>query len=146
MKKLMPHLTEAFNKFDESGDNELGSWEFQQAWFYLGLKGTEAEIQDAFKDVDTNNSGLIDNAEFLKAIKGERMMELSLTRVLNKMGVQYADAQSQYEAFKKTSARRRLMKKQYEADVAKYTKEIISKLSGLSDTHIPKKNADDEKT
>jgi hypothetical protein len=110
-EEINAHLTEAFNKFDESGDGILGQWEFQQAWFFLGLKGSEAEIQDAFKDVDTNNSGLIDVNEFCKSIKGERMMEISLTRVLNKIGVQYSDAQSQYEAFKKTAARRRLMKK-----------------------------------
>merc|ERR1712110_545869 len=90
------HLTDAFNKFDESGDGQLGQWEFQQAWFYLGLKGTEDEIKDTFGEVDTNSSGLIDLKEFITAIKGERMLELSLTRVLNKMGVQYSDAQSDF--------------------------------------------------
>jgi hypothetical protein len=79
--------------------------------------------------VDTNNSGLIDVNEFITAIKGERMMELSLTRVLNKMGVKYSDGQSQYEAFKKTANRRRLMKKQYEENLRNVSRELVVKLS-----------------
>ena len=59
---------DAFRKFDEDGSGELGQWEFQQAWFFLGLKGTEDEIKDAFIGVDTNGSGVIDPEEFMKAI------------------------------------------------------------------------------
>merc|ERR1712173_576860 len=102
------HLKTAFDKFESSGDGQLGEWEFTQCWMFLGLKAGEDEVKSIFASVDTNNSGFIDFEEFKKAIKGERMMELSLTRVLNKMGVKYSDAQSQYEAFKKTAARRRL--------------------------------------
>merc|ERR1711979_106829 len=87
-EEIDAHLTEAFNKFDEDNSGQLGEWEFQQAWFFLGLKGSEDEIKDAFKSVDTNNSGLVDITEFKKAIKGERMLELSLTTVLSKMGVE----------------------------------------------------------
>merc|ERR1712048_1030572 len=83
------HLTEAFNKFDEDGSGEMGNWEFTQAWLFLGLKGTEEEIKDAFKSVDKNNSGLIDLNEFKTAIKAERLMELNLSQVLDKMGVNY---------------------------------------------------------
>jgi hypothetical protein len=77
-EEITKHLTDAFNKFDEDNSGELGAWEFQQAWFFLGLKGSEEEIKQAFGDVDTNNSGMIDLDEFCKAIKGNRMMELSL--------------------------------------------------------------------
>merc|ERR1712062_293140 len=86
-EEIRGHLTEAFNKFDESKDGQLGAFEFGQAWGYLGLKGSEDEIKDAFKKVDTNNSNFIDLEEFVTAITSERMMELSLTQVLNKMGV-----------------------------------------------------------
>merc|ERR1712141_18810 len=96
-EEINAHLRDAFNKFDDSGDGQLGEWEFKQAWGFLGLKGGEKELSDIFAGVDANNSGLIDADEFIKAIKGERLMELSLTRVLNKMGVQYSDAQTQYE-------------------------------------------------
>ena len=79
------HLTTAFKKFDKDQSGELGQWEFQQAWFFLGLKGTEEEIKEAFKNVDKNNSGLIDLREFKTAIKSERLMELNLSQVLDKV-------------------------------------------------------------
>ena len=77
------HLTEAFNKFDEDNSGQLERWEFTQAWFFLGLKGSEAEINDAFISVDTDRSGVVDLNEFKKAIKGERMAELNLKHVLS---------------------------------------------------------------
>merc|ERR1711879_893184 len=77
-EEISKHLTDAFNKFDEDGSGQLGQWEFTQAWFFLGLKGTSDEIDEAFKSVDTNNSGLVDLQEFQKAIKDERLLELNL--------------------------------------------------------------------
>ena len=77
-EEIKKHLADCFNKFDESGDQQLGEFEFTQAWGYLGLKGSEQEVRDAFRGVDTNNSGFIDLGEFQTAIMSERMMELSL--------------------------------------------------------------------
>ena len=111
-EEIKQHLTDAFNKFESSGDGRLGQWEFMQAWTFLGLKGSESEVADAFKSVDVDNSGLIDINEFIDAIRGERMLELSLGSVLKKMGVQYDKNANQFEAFQKSQARRRLMKKQ----------------------------------
>merc|ERR1712187_1069049 len=54
------HLEEAFKKFDEDNSGKLAQWEFTQAWFFLGLKGSEQEINDAFKSVDADRSGLVD--------------------------------------------------------------------------------------
>ncbi len=51
-EEINQHLTEAFNKFDEDGSGQLGEWEFQQAWFFLGLKGSEEEIKEAFCLID----------------------------------------------------------------------------------------------
>merc|ERR1711879_720699 len=84
-EEINQHLTDAFNKFDSDNSGEMGAWEFTQAWFFLGLKGSEEEIADAFKSVDTNNSGLVDIDEFITAIKGSRMAELSLSNALSKM-------------------------------------------------------------
>eukprot|EP00492_Amphilonche_elongata_P005790 TRINITY_DN954_c0_g1_i2.p1 TRINITY_DN954_c0_g1~~TRINITY_DN954_c0_g1_i2.p1 ORF type:complete len:207 (+),score=56.76 TRINITY_DN954_c0_g1_i2:223-843(+) len=53
--EINKHLTDAFNKFDKDGSGEMGQWEFTQAWIYLGLKGSEGEINDAFANVDANN-------------------------------------------------------------------------------------------
>eukprot|EP00492_Amphilonche_elongata_P002511 TRINITY_DN276_c0_g1_i2.p1 TRINITY_DN276_c0_g1~~TRINITY_DN276_c0_g1_i2.p1 ORF type:complete len:863 (-),score=234.47 TRINITY_DN276_c0_g1_i2:191-2779(-) len=139
------HLETAFTKFDKDNSGELGDWEFKQAWVFLGLKGSEREIADAFKSVDKNNSGLIDMVEFKTAIKSERMAELSLTAVLEKMGVNIANANGAFDRFKATAQRRRLMKKSYEDNVLKLTKDIIAKLSMMSKREIPAKNAEEEK-
>jgi Ca2+-binding EF-hand superfamily protein len=138
------HLETAFTKFDKDNSGELGDWEFKQAWSFLGLKGSEREVADAFLSVDKNNSGLIDMTEFKTAIKSERMAELSLTAVLEKMGVNLANQHGEFDAFKAAAQRRRLMKKTYEENVMKLTKEIIEKLAMMSKREIPRQNEEDE--
>ena len=64
-EEINKHLTDAFNKFDEDKSGELGAWEFKQAWFFLGLKGSRAELDASFASVDANKSGLIDLNEFI---------------------------------------------------------------------------------
>ena len=71
------------------------NWEFKQAWTFLGLKGSEREVTEAFIFVDKN----------------ERMAELSLTIV------NIANANGAFDAFKATAQRRRIMKKTYEDNV-----------------------------
>lgn len=95
--------------------------------------------------VDTDKSGLIDLEEFINAIRNERMLELSLGQVLKKMGVQYDDRADQFEAFQKSANRRRLMKQQWEENIAVLTKSIIGKLSQLSQVEVPKKDPEQEK-
>ena len=102
-EEINAHLTEAFNKFNKDGSRQLGQWEFMQAWFVLRLKGSEEEeINESFKNVDTNNSGLVDIDEFITAIKGCRMAELNLGSVLSKMGVQWQHKVDAFESFKAT--------------------------------------------
>jgi TPP-dependent 2-oxoacid decarboxylase len=100
------------------------------------LKGSDEEIAEAYEGVDTDGSGVIDIEEFKTAIKGERMVELNLRNVLGKMGVQLNNMGGQYEAFKATEQRRRLMKKEYEEKLATKTKEMIQRLSGLAGEDI----------
>eukprot|EP00492_Amphilonche_elongata_P001168 TRINITY_DN1704_c0_g1_i1.p1 TRINITY_DN1704_c0_g1~~TRINITY_DN1704_c0_g1_i1.p1 ORF type:complete len:192 (-),score=57.63 TRINITY_DN1704_c0_g1_i1:126-701(-) len=85
-EEIDAHLQEAFDKFDEDGSGVLGKWEFTQAWLFLGLKGSDDEIAEAFHSVDKNESGTIDANEFKTAIKSERMVELNLRGVLEKDG------------------------------------------------------------
>jgi len=60
-KNIAQKTHECVNELREmAADGELGQFEFQQAWFFLGLKGSESEVADVFKSVDKNNSGLID--------------------------------------------------------------------------------------
>lgn len=35
-EEINDHLTAAFNKFDEDNSDQLGQWQFTQAWFFLG--------------------------------------------------------------------------------------------------------------
>eukprot|EP00492_Amphilonche_elongata_P002513 TRINITY_DN276_c0_g1_i6.p1 TRINITY_DN276_c0_g1~~TRINITY_DN276_c0_g1_i6.p1 ORF type:complete len:227 (-),score=64.66 TRINITY_DN276_c0_g1_i6:327-965(-) len=43
------HLKTAFDKFENSGDGQLGEWEFTQCWVFLGLKASESEIKSSIK-------------------------------------------------------------------------------------------------
>merc|ERR1712118_535388 len=78
-------LSETFKKFDKDNSGLLELPEFVKAWKFLGLKGSDAEINRSFSTVDTDGSGKIDIGEFSKAIKGSRAAELSLTVLLTKM-------------------------------------------------------------
>ena len=144
-EEIDAHLKDAFNKFDEDNSGQLQRWEFTQAWFFLGLKGSEEEINKAFRDVDTNRSGEVDLGEFMRAIKSERMEELNLKHVLGKMGVQLNNLDGQYDRFKATEQRRRLLKKKWEENIGHLTKKIITKLSIVTSTPVPEKNPEKEK-
>merc|ERR1712176_1688838 len=122
-----------------------GQWEFMQAWFFLGLKGSEEEIAESFQGVDTNNSGLVDIDEFITAIKGSRMAELSLGSLLSKMGVQWQHKAGAFDKFKATEKRRRLMKKEMEQRTAQVTRDIIKKLATISGKDVPQRDPEGEK-
>ena len=94
--------------------------------------------------VDTNHSGMIDLDEFCTAIKGNRMMELSLGSLLEKMGVKFADNETRFAKFKQTERRRRIMKKEWEQKIKTLTKEIVNKLAAISKTDVPKRDSKDE--
>merc|ERR1712079_861252 len=105
----------------------------------LDLQGDDEEVKNAFRSVDVDNSGIVERREFVDAIKGARMAELSLSVLMTQMDGQLegledifleykrkqeearlqaqADLEMGAEAFAKfkaTAKRRRLMKKQYE--------------------------------
>jgi hypothetical protein len=65
-------LSETFKKFDKDGSGALEKKEFFKAWDFLGLKGTQAEIENAYNGVDTDGSGYVDKMEFIGAIMGAR--------------------------------------------------------------------------
>jgi len=144
-EEIRKHLTDAFNKFDDDKSGELGQWEFKQAWSFLGLKGAEAEISQAFASVDTDNSGLISLPKFIAVIKSERMMELNLKTVLDKMGVDYDNTEKRYAAYKAEAMKRRMMKKKYEEDLSRMTKSIIETLAMVSEKEIPQKDPEQAK-
>ena len=144
-EEITQHLTDAFNKFDEDNSGEIGRWEFQQAWFFLGLKGTQSELDEAFTKVDTNRSGMIDLNEFVDAIRNERMVELNLKNVFDRLGVKVSGENKKYEAFAKATKRRRLLKKKMEDSIETATKSIITKLLTLNKRSVPERNPEKQK-
>merc|ERR1712156_676854 len=75
-KEVDRYLVEAFNKYDRNGNGTLSSREFAEAWNYMNLGGSDAEIREAFTSVDVDYSGVIEYSEFAKAIKESRLNEL----------------------------------------------------------------------
>merc|ERR1712048_173746 len=59
-KEIDKYLVEAFNKYDTNGNGTLSSREFGDAWNYMGLGGSDAEVRAAFTSVDVDGSGVIE--------------------------------------------------------------------------------------
>jgi len=123
---LQKHLSNAFDKFDNSRDGRLNFKEFQSAWKELGLKASVAELRDAFNVVDTDKSGLIDKHEFISAVKDNRLTELNMNVLLKAMGVEVGNVRDKYAAYNATQSRRRKQRKTMEATLA-------SSLSDMAD-------------
>jgi Ca2+-binding EF-hand superfamily protein len=77
-EEINAYIKEAFERFDEDNSGQLGDWEFVQAWLFLGLKGSETEIQNAFKEVDTDSSGLVNLNEFTTSIRNSVKHKVTL--------------------------------------------------------------------
>jgi Ca2+-binding EF-hand superfamily protein len=137
-KQIEKVLNSTFKKFDKDGSDELEMPEFIKAWRFLDLKRDDEEIKRSFTNVDVDNSGIVERREFVDAIKGARMAELSLSVLMTQMDGQleglediftdYKRKQEEsrlqaaadlemskgaYAKFQATAKRRRLMKKAY---------------------------------
>ena len=51
-EQIQKLLVETYKKFDKDGSNQLELPEFQQAWEFLGLEGSDEEVKKAFVSVD----------------------------------------------------------------------------------------------
>jgi Ca2+-binding EF-hand superfamily protein len=85
-----------FKKFDSDNSGELEMREFHAAWKLLGLKGTPAEMDRSFYNVDANNSGRIDMDEFKDSIKSSRSAELSMNLIFETMDGQLEGKQTNF--------------------------------------------------
>jgi len=129
---LDKHLTDAFNKYDYTGDGRLSYKEFTEAWSDLGLKGSGDELRDAFNQVDMDKSGLVDVHEFKTAIKDNRLTELNMNVLLEAMGVQLGSVADRYNAFASTQKRRRNQRKTMEATLAERLGECVNALCDVT--------------
>merc|ERR1712223_1748895 len=137
-------LNDAFVKFDKDNSGWLGFTEFARAWEDLGLGNREDEIMRAYYKVDADRSGSIELQEFMDAIQGEKLDELNLNLIVNKMGAELGvemgalrNNKEAYKAFEMTAQRRRLMKKQMEEDMQKNLSILVDKICGLLSEPIP---------
>ncbi|XP_023037758.1 neo-calmodulin [Drosophila willistoni] len=62
-------LMEAFKVFDRDEDGVITQPDLKIVMTNLGEKFTEQEFQDMFREVDTDNNGVITFEEFLDAVK-----------------------------------------------------------------------------
>jgi len=129
---LDKHLTDAFNKFDYTGDGRLSFKEFSEAWRDLGLNASGEELRDAFNVVDTDKSGLVDVHEFKTAIKDNRLTELNMNVVLEAMGVQLGTVADRFGAFSATQSRRRNQRKTMEATLGERLSDCVNSLCAIT--------------
>ena len=138
-------LRETFKKFDIDNSGILEKPEFVKAWNFLGLNGSDAEIERAFESVDTDRSGKIDRGEFKRAIKEARTTELSLTVILSQMDghlegledffAEYKkkleDSKGSFDRFRASERRRRLMARHNREKIAELTRTLVADISVL---------------
>jgi len=121
--------------------------------FFL-RKGSDLEIRNAFKSVDTDNSGKVDKREFVSAIRESRVEELGMSVILQQMdghlgGMEdiFADYKKKLEeqaslsslseeeqrrrveALKKTETRRRLMAREIQTKISELTRTLKKQLA-----------------
>jgi len=137
------YLVEAFNKYDKNGNGTLSYNEFKETWEYMGLGGDEYEIRDAFSNVDTDRSGVVEFNEFSSAIKDSRLSELGIKAILGSLGVEldvvmekFAANKGSFDSMQSTMRRRAQKANDMMATItgllSKLMEKIIDKTDGNS--------------
>merc|ERR1719461_1903712 len=141
-KEIDKYLVEAFNKYDTNGNGTLSSREFGDAWNYMGLGGSDAEVRAAFTSVDVDGSGVIEYGEFSKAIKESRLSELGINAIMSSIGVEldevlakFSRDKGDYEAMKATMRRRAQKAQEMQAEVAKLLQVLLDKVIDKTEGH-----------
>lgn len=75
---LDEQLRNAFANADSNKNGSLNLWQFSQAWMSLGLGGNEEEMKNVFSSDRLGISKGMDVRQFMRAVKSERLAELSL--------------------------------------------------------------------
>ena len=141
-KEVDKYLVEAFNKYDTNGNGTLSYREFQDAWSYMGLGGSDSEVKAAFSGVDVDFSGVIEYGEFSKAIKESRLSELGIQVTMSSICVEldevlakFSRDKGDYEAMKATMRRRAQKAQEMQAKVAKLLQVLLEKVIDKTEGH-----------
>ena len=63
---------EAFCRFDKDRNGTIDSWELKHALEAFGIKAADEEIFIMIAEVDVNNNGMVDFAEFVKVLQSQK--------------------------------------------------------------------------
>merc|ERR1712085_62159 len=64
-------FTAAFHMFDKDGSGSIDTKEFRSVCESIGMEPTDAELKLMLMDVDKNNSGDVDLAEFIEPMRSK---------------------------------------------------------------------------
>jgi len=68
-------LTDTFSQFDKNQTGEMDLISYKKAWRWLGKPGNEQDIENSFRNVDVDNTGVIDCGEFVKSFMSDEEAE-----------------------------------------------------------------------
>jgi len=68
-------LTDTFSQFDKNQTGEMNLTSYKKAWRWLGKPGNEQDIENSFRSVDVDNTGVIDCGEFVKSFMSDEEAE-----------------------------------------------------------------------
>merc|ERR1740123_2252782 len=141
-KEVDKYLVEAFNKYDRNGNGTLSYREFKDAWEYMNLGGSEAEVKSAFSSVDVDYSGVVEYNEFAGAIKESRLSELGIQAVMGSIGVEldsilakFQSNKGDFDAMRATMRRRAQKAKENQEAVAKLLQQLMEKVVDKTEGH-----------
>jgi Ca2+-binding EF-hand superfamily protein len=160
-EQIQKLLVETVDAFDKDGSGGLEYPEFKDAFESLGLVASETELRDAFKKVGTDGSGVVDQSEFVLAVKDSRMAELSLNVIVSNMdgslagledvfadykrkleasskqqGVDMKMSEEKFRNFQAAARKRRILKRKREEQVNELVRSLGKQLSSMTGTPL----------
>jgi len=81
-------LRDSFHRFDSQQQGAVNLSQYMEARRYAGFAGSDSDLEKAYRNVDTDGSGMVDFYEFVfseMGKKGQRVGAYGYTKILNKL-------------------------------------------------------------
>lgn len=127
---LDEQLRNAFANADSNKNGSLNLWQFSQAWMSLGLGGNEEEMKNVFSSDRLGISKGMDVRQFMRAVKSERLAELSLRSRLATLEYLFSKIEGGSVS---TSTRRRLARQKIDEEMFDLLGKMIDAVLPLTD-------------